>query len=96
MRSKVVSAFGFTAFACRLVDLASLVDVLLEHLSHRAVQTRVAVLRWIHHLHSNAPERLFKHMDRLFPQLVKMISDAADEVHCAIYPMDTIRSISYC
>ena len=64
---------------CSHVDLQAMVNVLLEHLSHKAVQTRVAVLRWIHHLHNTMPDRLFKYLDRLFPALLKLISDSSDE-----------------
>jgi hypothetical protein len=42
----------------RSIDLSRLVDVLLEHLSHSSVQTRVAVLKWVHHLHACMPDKV--------------------------------------
>ncbi len=89
-----LSGFTIVHTFDRCIDLSRLVDVLLEHLSHSSVQTRVAVLKWVHHLHTCMPDKVgslftgqtslylqvFKYMDRLFPVLLKIISDTSDEV----------------
>lgn len=40
------------------LDLAPVVEVLLKHLVHTAVPTKVAVLQWIYHLHTKIPDRV--------------------------------------
>ncbi|XP_012543141.1 protein VAC14 homolog [Monomorium pharaonis] len=62
------------------LDLASVVEVLTKHLLYLSVQTKVAVLKWIHHLFINIPQKMFKHIEDLFPILMKSLSDASDEV----------------
>ncbi|KOX70260.1 Protein VAC14 like protein [Melipona quadrifasciata] len=44
------------------------------------VQTKVAVLKWIHHLFINIPHKMFNHIENLFPILMKSLSDNSDEV----------------
>lgn len=45
-----------------------------------SVQTKVAVLKWIHHLFTNIPHKMFNHIENLFPILMKSLSDNSDEV----------------
>ena len=40
------------------LDLGPLVDVLTEQLSHRSIQTRIAVLRWVLLLHMKTPNKV--------------------------------------
>ena len=44
------------------------------------IQTRIAILRWIFHLHLKTPHRLFLHVDDLFPVLMDTIKNRSDEV----------------
>lgn len=62
------------------LDLTSIVEVLTKHLLYLSVQTKVAVLKWIHHLFINIPQKMFNHIEDLFPILMKSLSDASDEV----------------
>ncbi|XP_054278723.1 protein VAC14 homolog isoform X2 [Macrosteles quadrilineatus] len=62
------------------LDLPSVVNVLTRQLLHNSVQTKVAVLRWIYHLHTKLPHRMMCHVDELFPILLKVLSDSSDEV----------------
>ncbi|XP_043251253.1 protein VAC14 homolog [Colletes gigas] len=62
------------------VDLSSVVEVLTKHLMYMSVQTKVAVLKWIHHLFTNIPHKMFNHIENLFPILMKSLSDNSDEV----------------
>lgn len=62
------------------MDLASVVEVLTKHLLYISVQTKVAVLKWIHHLFINIPHKMFNHIEDLFVILMKSLSDASDEV----------------
>lgn len=47
---------------------------------HTSVQTKVAVLKWIHHLFTNISDKMFHHLDDLFPVLMRTLSDSSDEV----------------
>ena len=62
------------------LDLSSVVEVLTKHLMYMSVQTKVAVLKWIHHLFTNIPHEMFNHIENLFPILMKSLSDNSDEV----------------
>ncbi|CAL1687419.1 unnamed protein product [Lasius platythorax] len=62
------------------LDLPSVVEVLTKHLLYLSVQTKVAVLKWIHHLFINIPHKMFNHIEDLFPILMKSLSDSSDEV----------------
>lgn len=57
-----------------------MVEVLTKHLMYMSVQTKVAVLKWIHHLFTNIPHEMFNHIENLFPILMKSLSDNSDEV----------------
>ncbi|XP_015593801.1 protein VAC14 homolog [Cephus cinctus] len=62
------------------LDLGSVVQVLTKHLMHTSVQTKVAVLKWIHHLFTNIPNKMFHHIEDLFPVLMRTLSDNSDDV----------------
>lgn len=62
------------------LKLSSVVEVLTKHLMHTSVQTKVAVLKWIHHLFTNISDKMFHHLDDLFPVLMRTLSDSSDEV----------------
>lgn len=47
---------------------------------HTSVQTKVAVLKWIHHLFTNIPHKMFDHVDEFFPVLMRTLSDTSDDV----------------
>lgn len=64
----------------RKLDLMAMVQVLHNNLDFESVLTRVAVLRWIHHLYQKMPSRVFPHMEELFPNLLKLLSDVSDDV----------------
>ncbi|KAJ9577283.1 hypothetical protein L9F63_006122, partial [Diploptera punctata] len=69
-----------TEQAVEKLDLPSVVDVLIKHLSYTSVHTKVAVLRWIYHLHIKVPNKMFRHVQELFPVLLRTLSDTSDEV----------------
>lgn len=64
------------------LDLSSVVEVLTKHLMlhQTSVQTKVAVLKWIRHLFTNIPDKMYLHMEELFPVLMRTLSDSSDEV----------------
>ncbi|XP_064641038.1 protein VAC14 homolog isoform X2 [Lineus longissimus] len=62
------------------LDIQSVVAVLARQLVHDSMQTRIAVLRWIYHLHIYTPNKIFRHAEELFPLLLKALSDPSDEV----------------
>lgn len=62
------------------VDLNSVIEVLTRNLQNTAVPTKVAVLRWIYHLHLKMANQLFRYVGETFPVLLKTLSDPSDEV----------------
>ncbi|KAF5274813.1 hypothetical protein FQR65_LT00396 [Abscondita terminalis] len=76
------------------LDLPSVVDVLTQHILHNSVQTKVAVLRWIHHLYIKLPNKMFSYIDLLFPALQRTLSDPADEVvqQCLVVVAEVISA----
>ncbi|XP_034237680.1 protein VAC14 homolog isoform X2 [Thrips palmi] len=63
-----------------VLNVESIVDVLLKHLVHTAVPTKVAALQWVYHLHTNIPDRMIVHMDEIFLVMLRVLSDSSDEV----------------
>lgn len=45
-----------------------------------SVPTRLAALGWVLMLHSKTPEKLASFLDTLYPALLRMLSDSADDV----------------
>ncbi|KAF5301649.1 hypothetical protein FQA39_LY10696 [Lamprigera yunnana] len=76
------------------LDLSSVVDVLTQHIMHNSVQTKVAVLRWIHHLYIKLPNKMFSYIDILFPALQHTLADPADEVvqQCLVVVAEVIST----
>lgn len=62
------------------LDLAPMIAVFKRYLCNEAMQTRIAILRWIFHLHQKIPHCLFLHVDDLFPVLMDTIKNRSDEV----------------
>ncbi|XP_046397230.1 protein VAC14 homolog [Ischnura elegans] len=63
------------------LDLELVVEELTKHLSHASVATKVAVLGWIHHLHSCMPHQVLAHLEKgLFPAMIRTLCDPSDEV----------------
>ncbi|MBN3274570.1 VAC14 protein, partial [Polyodon spathula] len=64
------------------LDLDGIVQVLDRHLHDPAtgMMTRISVLKWLYHLYIKTPRKMFRHTDRLFPMLLKTLSDESDEV----------------
>ncbi|CAH1116528.1 unnamed protein product [Phaedon cochleariae] len=62
------------------LDLPSVVNVLTQYLMHNSIQTKVAVLKWIHDLYTKLPNKMNDYINVLFPALQKTLSDESDEV----------------
>jgi vacuole morphology and inheritance protein 14 len=62
------------------INVNSVVEVLLTHMTHPNTETRIASLNWIRLLHSNMPAEMFNFMDRFFPVLLDLLQDSADDV----------------
>ncbi|XP_072013786.1 protein VAC14 homolog isoform X2 [Amphiura filiformis] len=61
-------------------EIAAMVEVLTRYLNHESMQTRIAVLKWIYHLHMKTPKKIFQHVEEVFPVLISTLSDPSDEV----------------
>ncbi|XP_037956925.1 protein VAC14 homolog [Teleopsis dalmanni] len=62
------------------IDLGSVMDVLVQYLVHNSVHTKVAVLKWIHHLFTHFPNEMSIHANSLGNSLLKILADNSDEV----------------
>jgi vacuole morphology and inheritance protein 14 len=76
------------------LDLPSVVDVLTQFIMHNSIQTKVAVLKWIHDLYTKLPDEMINHIDVLFPALQHTLSDEADQVvqQCLVVIAEVISS----
>lgn len=76
-------------------DLSSIVEVLARELNktdHNSTPTRLAVLRWIYHLHTKVPQKIGPHLeDALFPVLVKTLLDSSEEV--AVLDLEVLAQV---
>lgn len=62
------------------IHLESVLTVLLNHLQHEQTDTRIASLNWIRLLQANKAQEMFNHMDKIFPVLLDLLLDSADDV----------------
>ncbi|CAH0550575.1 unnamed protein product [Brassicogethes aeneus] len=76
------------------LDLPPVVDVLTQYLMHSSIQTKVAVLKWIHDLYMKFPSQMVNHIDLLFPALQRTLADEADQVvqQCLVVIAEVISS----
>uniref|UniRef100_T1IMF9 Protein VAC14 homolog n=1 Tax=Strigamia maritima TaxID=126957 RepID=T1IMF9_STRMM len=74
------------------LDLAPVVDVLTRQLLHTSMQTKLGVLRWIYLFHRKTPNKIFAHVEEIFPVLLKTLSDPSDEV--VILNLEVLAEIS--
>lgn len=56
---KLVSSKEHKSQNIEQIDLRSIMTVLSQYLTHNSVQTKVAVLEWIHHLLIHFPNEVF-------------------------------------
>ncbi|XP_074645513.1 protein VAC14 homolog [Tubulanus polymorphus] len=75
-----------------LLNISSIVDVLSYQMKNESMQTRIAALRWIYHLHIHTPNKIFRHVEDLFPLLMKSLSDPSDEV--VLLDLEVLAEIS--
>lgn len=62
------------------IDLRSIMDVLSQYLTHNSMHTKIAVLKWIHHLFTNFPNEMSVHASNLNTNLLSTLADNSDEV----------------
>lgn len=63
------------------LDLDSVMQVLRQYLANSSsVPTKVAALKWIHHLFTEVENEMSTHATSLFPVLLGVLSDNSDEV----------------
>ncbi|XP_018577601.1 protein VAC14 homolog [Anoplophora glabripennis] len=76
------------------LDLPSVICVLTQYLGHNSIQTKVAVLKWIHDLYTKLPNKMVEHIDILFPALQRTLSDESDQVvqQCLVVIAEVISS----
>jgi len=76
------------------LDLSSIFQVLDRELrrTDNTTATKVAVLRWIHHLHSQVPNQVQQHVQRLFPVLLSVLRDHSEEV--VILDLEVLASVT--
>ncbi|XP_076809640.1 protein VAC14 homolog [Clavelina lepadiformis] len=63
-----------------LLPLVEMVEVFSSHLRHKSTSTKCAVIRWITHLLVQTPYSIFEHIEKIFPAVMKMLADPADDV----------------
>ncbi|CAG0898988.1 unnamed protein product [Darwinula stevensoni] len=74
------------------LDTGSLVGVLMKFLNGSSGPTQLAVLNWIQHLLSVIPRKTFRHMEEIFPELLKVLSNATEEV--TLLTLDILAEVS--
>lgn len=77
---ELISAQDKKEKAFRYLDLDSVMKVLQQYLVQSSVETKVAVLKWIHHLFKQAENEMTTHATSLYPVLFETLSDNSDEV----------------
>ncbi|KAF6027018.1 VAC14 [Bugula neritina] len=66
--------------SCKLLDTATLVQTLMDALRLQSMHTKIAALRWFHHLFKTIPNKVFTHVNEVFPLLLSTLAHESDEV----------------
>lgn len=76
------------------LDFSRIVEVLNRELrrSENSSVIKLAVLRWIHHLHANVPVKVNQHIEEIFPALIKTLVDPAEEI--TILDLEVLASVT--
>lgn len=77
-------------------DMTAVVSALSHQMAHESVATRIAALHWIAHLQKQAPQRVLRHLNNLFPLLMSTLSDPDEGViYLTIEVLSDISSSSF-
>lgn len=74
------------------LDIASVISVLCQMLTHNSIQTRLAALQWFTHLLNKMPMKTFQYIDDFFPLFLQTLSDPSDEV--VLLDLEALAEIS--
>lgn len=74
------------------LDIASVISVLCQMLTHNSIQTRLAALQWFSHLLNKIPIKTFQYIDDFFPLFLRTLSDPSDEV--VLLDLEALADIS--
>ncbi|KAL8603321.1 hypothetical protein ACOMHN_054017 [Nucella lapillus] len=77
---EIVSVLPVLLQGTEPVEIVSVLPVLLQYVGHSNVQTRLAVLKWIHHLLTSMPHQMFDNVHLFFQQLMQTLLDTSEEV----------------
>lgn len=78
------------------IDLSSIFKVLDRELrlKENSPSTKMAVLKWIYHLHCHVPERLQPGLQQFFPVLLETLMDPSEEV--VVRDLEVISRLTSC
>ena len=62
------------------IPVKGILTAIQSQFSHQRVPTRLAALGWVLALHKRCASQLMSHIPELFPVLIKMLTDAAEDV----------------
>ncbi|GAB1601196.1 protein VAC14 homolog [Argonauta hians] len=74
------------------LDIASVISVLCQMLTHNSIQTRIAALQWFGHLLNKIPIKTFQYIDDFFPLFLQTLKDPSDEV--VLLDLEALAEIS--
>ncbi|KAL6058534.1 PtdIns(3,5)P(2) sythesis regulation factor [Balamuthia mandrillaris] len=60
--------------------IGEFLDTVTYQFLNQSVPTRLAALKWVLMLHAKTPEKLVSFLDGLYPALLKLLSDSAEQV----------------
>ena len=63
-----------------LRQLEAILDVSVDELQHGKTESKIGALNWINLLFTLVPRQMREHIDKIFPTLLKSLSDSNDEV----------------
>lgn len=76
------------------VDFSRIVEVLNRELRRpeNSTHIKLAVLRWIHHLHAHVPVKVNQHIEEIFPALIRTLVDPEEQV--TILDLEVLASVT--
>ncbi|KAL4234817.1 PtdIns(3 5)P(2) sythesis regulation factor [Mactra antiquata] len=76
------------------LDVQSVINVLCELVKHKEFETRIASLKWFKHLLLKVPNKTFRHMDLVFPELMNTLADIDQSDEAMLLALETLARIT--
>lgn len=76
------------------LDVLSVITILCDMVKYEDIQTRIASLKWFRHLLVKVPNKTFRHMNLVFPELMKTLADIEQSDEAMLLALEALAKIT--